>query len=67
VTVPQVRAIFTELLHTPAATPEQIAVVINETLRRNEQARIYHWHKATGSFPPRRPKPSRRPTKPKRE
>jgi hypothetical protein len=67
VTVPQVRAIFTELLHIPAASPEQIAEVINRTLRRTEQARIYHWYKATGEFPPRRPKPGRRPGRPKRE
>ena len=66
-TVPQVRAIFTELLHIPAAGPEQIAAVINRTLRRTEQARIYHWYKATGEFPPRRPKPGRRPARPKRE
>jgi hypothetical protein len=23
-------------------------------LRRNEESRIYHWHKMTGEFPPRR-------------
>jgi hypothetical protein len=67
VTVPQVRAIFTELLHTPAASPEQIAAVINRTLRRTEQARIYHWHTATGEFPPRRPKLGSRPARPRRE
>jgi hypothetical protein len=67
VTVPQVRAIFTELLHIPAAGPEQIAEVINRTLRRTEQARIYHWYKATGQFPPRRPKPGRPPGRTKRE
>jgi hypothetical protein len=29
--------------------------VVTRVLRRNEEARIYHWHKATGEFPPRRP------------
>ena len=66
-TVPQVRVIFTELLHLPAASPEQIAAVINRTLRRTEEARIYHWHTATGQFPPRRPKPGNRPARSKRE
>lgn len=67
VTVSQVRAIFTELLHLPAASPEQIAAVINRTLRRKEEARIYHWYATTGTFPPRRPKPGGRPARPKRE
>jgi hypothetical protein len=67
VTVPQVRAIFAKLLHTPAASPERIAAVINQTLRRTEQARIYHWYAATGTFPPRRPKPGRRRARPQRE
>jgi hypothetical protein len=67
VTVPQVRVIFTELLHVPSASPEQIAAVINQTLQRTEQARIYHWHTATGTFPPRRPNPGRPPARPKRE
>jgi hypothetical protein len=26
-------------------------------LWRKEAARIYKWHKATGTFPPRRPRP----------
>ena len=27
---------------------------VSRVLRRNEEARIYHWHAATGKFPPRR-------------
>jgi len=27
---------------------------LNETLRRKEEARIYHWFKRTGEYPPRR-------------
>jgi hypothetical protein len=67
VTVAQVRAIFTALLQTPMPSPEQIVAVINRTLRRTEEARIYHWHTATGTFPPRRPKLGRRPTRKKQE
>jgi hypothetical protein len=26
----------------------------NRVLRRTEEARIYHWFKTTGAFPPRR-------------
>ena len=36
-------------------------VVGPSTLRRTEQARLYHWYTATGEFPPRRPKPGSRP------
>jgi hypothetical protein len=54
VTVPQVRQIFTRLLRSPAPTAEEIAEDVTRVLRRNEEARIYHWHKATGKFPPRR-------------
>jgi SRSO17 transposase len=61
VTVPQVRAIFTELLREPGAHPERIAEVVSQVLRRNEEARIYHWHEATGKYPPRRPRPGPRP------
>jgi hypothetical protein len=54
-----VRAIVTELLRRPVASVEQVAEVINRVLRRNEEARIYHGQAATGSFPPRRPRPER--------
>ena len=30
---------------------------VSRVLRRTEEARIYHWHKATGKFPPRRGRP----------
>ena len=38
----------------PAPTAEEIAAEVTRVLRRNEESRIYHWHKATGEFPPRR-------------
>jgi hypothetical protein len=62
-TVAQTREIFTRLLRNPPPSPEQIADEINRVLRRNEEARIYHWHQATGKFPPRRccPPPTRAP------
>jgi hypothetical protein len=53
-TVPQVREIFTRLLRDPPPSPRQIAREITAVLLRNEEARIYHWHAATGEFPPRR-------------
>jgi hypothetical protein len=67
VTVAQVRSIFTELLRTPAPSEQEIVAVINATLRRTEEARIYHWYAATEGFPPRRPKPGRRPRQHRRE
>jgi len=35
-------------------TRDAIIKELNETLRRKEAARIYHWHQRTGQFPPRR-------------
>jgi hypothetical protein len=51
------RQIFTRLLRHPAPSPEEIAAEVTRVLRRNEESRIYHWHKATGKFPPRRSQP----------
>jgi len=53
-----VRQIFSQLLRDPPPNPEQIAEQVNRVLRRNEESRIYHWHKATGEFPPPRPGPN---------
>jgi hypothetical protein len=61
VTVPQVRAIFTALLREPTPSPARIADVVSRVLRRNEETRLYHWYRATGGFPPRRPPPGPRP------
>ena len=36
------------------AGPERIAAAVTRMLWRKEAARIYKWHKATGTFPPRR-------------
>ena len=57
VTGAQVRAVFTALLHEPAADAERIAEVVSQVLRRNEESRIYHWFRETGTYPPRRPRP----------
>ena len=54
VTLSQLRQIFTRLLRSPPSTAEEIAAEVTRVLRRNEESRIYHWHKATGKFPPRR-------------
>jgi hypothetical protein len=53
-TVSQVRAIFTALLDRQRAAPARIAEEISRVLRRNEEARICHWHSRTKDFPPRR-------------
>ena len=55
-TVPQARHILTRLLGDRPPSPEEVAAVVSRVLRRNEESRIYHWHKATGGFPPRRPR-----------
>jgi hypothetical protein len=55
--VSQVREIFTRLLRDPPPSPERIAAEVARVLWRKEAARIYKWHKATGTFPPRRPRP----------
>jgi hypothetical protein len=55
--VSQVRQVVTRLLRVPAPCPERIAEEVSRVLWRQEAARIDHWHKATGGFPPRRPRP----------
>ena len=52
-TVSQLRELFTRLLRNPPPTPRQIAREITAVLTRNQEARIYRWHAATGQFPPR--------------
>jgi hypothetical protein len=51
------REVFARLLHPRPASVRQIAEEISRVLRRNEEARIYHWYAATGKFPPRRGQP----------
>ena len=50
----QLRQVFSRLLRNPAPSPGQIAEEVNRVLQRNEEARIYHWHHKTKTFPPRR-------------
>jgi hypothetical protein len=57
-TVPQMRRVFARLLRHPAPSPAEIAATVSRVLRRNEESRIYYWHKATGEFPPRRSRPN---------
>ena len=53
----QMRQVFTRLLRIPAPTSKAIATEVSRVLRRNEESRIYHWHQATGEFPPPRTRP----------
>jgi hypothetical protein len=55
-TVSVVRQILTALLRGELAT--RVADNVSQVLRRTEEARIYHWQRATGRFPPPRPKPA---------
>ena len=50
----QVRQIFTELLRRPRPCAAEIAARVSAVLRRNEESRIYSWHRRTGEFPPPR-------------
>ena len=51
ITVPPMRQVFTRLLRHPAPTPEEIAAVDTRVLRRNEESRIFDWHKAPRDSP----------------
>ena len=48
------REVFARLLQPDPPNPRQIAEEVSRVLRRTEEARIYHWYKATKKFPPRR-------------
>ena len=56
-TVPRMREVFARLLQAEPPGPQRIAREVSRVLRRNEETRIYHWHAATGKFPPRRGQP----------
>jgi hypothetical protein len=43
------------LLRDPKPTSAQIAKQVSDVLRRNEESRIYAYHKKTGDYPPPRP------------
>jgi len=53
-TVSVLREVFSRVLALGRLTREGIVRELNETLRRTEEARIYHWMKNTGKYPPRR-------------
>lgn len=52
--MPQVRQLFANLLRDEPATPKELAEKVTRVLRRNEEARIYHYLKQTKQFPQRR-------------
>jgi hypothetical protein len=57
ITVPQLRVIFAWVLERRPKTLAGLLAVVNDVLRRTEEARIYHWVKVTGEFPPSRREP----------
>jgi hypothetical protein len=56
-TVPQVRELMAVLLWGSTRDVNEIAAKVSRVLRRNEEARIYHWYSRKQQFPPRRVKP----------
>ena len=53
-TLSVLREAFSRIIALGRLTLEAVARELNETLRRKEEARIYHWYQQTGQFPPRR-------------
>jgi hypothetical protein len=53
-TVSVLRETFSRIIELGRLTLGTITRELNETLRRKEEARIYHWHQRTGQYPPRR-------------
>lgn len=51
------RVLFARLLHRPPSGLAAILAEVNDVLRRNEEARLYHWIDAQGKLPPSRRKP----------
>ena len=49
--------VFARLLQPQPPSAPQIAAEVSRVLRRNEEARIYHWYRRTKKFPPRRGEP----------
>jgi SRSO17 transposase len=52
------REVFSRVLALRRLSLATIVRELNETLRRTEEARIYHWVHNTGKYPPRRTEPS---------
>jgi hypothetical protein len=57
-TVSVLREVFSRVLALGRVTLSSIVRELNETLKRTEEARIYHWVHHTGKYPPRRIVPS---------
>jgi SRSO17 transposase len=57
-TVSTLREVFSRVLAFGRLTLESVVQELNETLRRTEEARIYHWIANTGTYPPRRSVPT---------
>ena len=51
------REVFSRLLQPQPPSAAEIAEQVSRVLRRNEEARIYHWYAETGAFPPPRRRP----------
>ena len=45
------REVFARLLQAEPPSAQRIAEEVSRVLRRTEEARIYHWHAATGKVP----------------
>ena len=56
-TVSVLREVFSRVIALGRLTLATIVRELNETLRRTEEARIYHWIDNTGKYPPRRTEP----------
>jgi hypothetical protein len=48
------RQVFARLLRDNPPGPNRNPEGVSRVLRRTEEARIHHWHRATKKFPPRR-------------
>jgi hypothetical protein len=53
-TVSMMREVFSRLIALARLTLAGVVGELNATLRRKEEARIYHWQQRTGAYPPRR-------------
>jgi hypothetical protein len=52
-TISVLREAFSRIITLRHLTLQGIVRELNETLRRKEESRIYHWHTRTGHYPPR--------------
>jgi predicted ATP-dependent serine protease len=48
------REVLSRIITLGEVTLAGIVREVNAALKRKEEARIYHWHRRTGHYPPRR-------------